>query len=349
MIGFLKKKANIPPQDLHERIESRVHGIVQGLANVQVQITDDTSVIIVLDVPADQGEALTYLRDQVQQEIETLDNTLNVQVVITAEATAAKTKPAKPAPQPPPPEMMAHVKKVILVASGKGGVGKSTVAANIAVELARQGKSTGLLDADIYGPSQPRMMGISGQKPNGEQGRVVPIDAHGVKVMSIGLMIPEEDALVWRGPIVQKALMQLTRDTVWGTAENPLDVLIIDMPPGTGDVQLTLAQKVPVSSAVIVSTPQDIALIDARKGIEMFRKVNIPILGVVENMSTHICSNCGHEEHIFGHGGAREEAEKLNVPFLGEIPLSADIRFKADAGIPVEDHFQKLVETLLKT
>lgn len=234
---------------------------------------------------------------------------------------------------PPAPEraILPEVKHVIAVASGKGGVGKSTVAVNLACALARRGLKTGLLDADIYGPSVPRMMGVKDSKPEISPDRYfIPVEAHGVKTMSVGFLVPEEEAMVWRGPMIQKALFQMLRDVKWGA----LDVLVIDMPPGTGDAQLTLAQKAKLSGAVIVSTPQDIALIDARRGVEMFKKVNVPVLGVIENMSTHVCTNCGHEEHIFGHGGAKAEAEKLGVAFLGEIPLSLDLRIASDEGKP---------------
>ena len=247
------------------------------------------------------------------------------------------------------PKLDLPIKNIIAVASGKGGVGKSTVALNLAVALAQRGQSVGLLDADIYGPSVPKMSGLEGQRPQqNDAGKLVPLSAHGLKIMSIGFMLQKDAPLVWRGPMVQTAVYQMLRDVAWGTREKPLDVLIVDMPPGTGDAQLTLAQKVPVSGAVIVSTPQDIALIDARKAVAMFRKVNVEILGVIENMSTHICSKCGHEEHIFGHGGARKEAERLGVPFLGEIPLDAEIRKNSDEGRPVtEDVFKKIVQSVI--
>ena len=223
------------------------------------------------------------------------------------------------------------VKNVVAVASGKGGVGKSTVAANLALAWALQGARVGLLDADIYGPSQPRMMGVRGERPVTRDGKTLePLRAHGLEVMSIGFLIDEEQPMVWRGPMVTQALNQLIGDTHWGE----LDYLVIDMPPGTGDIQLTLSQRVPVSGAVIVTTPQDIALLDARKGLRMFEKVSVPVLGVVENMSTHVCSQCGHEEHIFGAGGGARMAAQYGVELLGELPLDIHIREQADSGNP---------------
>jgi ATP-binding protein involved in chromosome partitioning len=223
------------------------------------------------------------------------------------------------------------IRNVIAVASGKGGVGKSTTAVNLALGLALEGARVGLLDADIYGPSQPRMMGLQGERPASRDGkRLEPLEAHGVKVMSIGFLIEEEQPMVWRGPMVTQALSQLLGDTNWGE----LDYLVVDMPPGTGDIQLTLAQRVPVSGAVIVTTPQDIALLDARKGLRMFQKVSIPVLGVVENMSTHVCSKCGHEESIFGAGGGVRMAEQYGVSLLGALPLDIRIREETDAGRP---------------
>ena len=224
------------------------------------------------------------------------------------------------------------IKNIVAVASGKGGVGKSTVAANLAVAWALQGARVGVLDADIYGPSQPRLFGLTGQRPVTRDGKSLqPLAAHGVEVMSIGFLIDEEQPMVWRGPMVTQALTQLLGDTQWSA----LDYLVIDMPPGTGDTQLTLSQRVPVSGAVIVTTPQDIALIDARKGLRMFEKVAVPVLGVVENMSTHICSQCGHEEHVFGSGGGASLASQYQVPLLGELPLELRIREFSDAGQPI--------------
>ncbi len=224
-----------------------------------------------------------------------------------------------------------NIRNVIAVASGKGGVGKSTVAVNLALALVADGATVGLLDADIYGPSQPTMVGLVGEQPKSEDGKsMTPLDALGLQVMSIGFLVDQDQPMVWRGPMVTSALNQLLQQTLW----RDLDYLIVDMPPGTGDIQLTLSQQVPVAGALIVTTPQDIAAIDARKGLAMFRKVSIPILGVIENMSTHICSSCGHAESIFGEGGAARMAEDFDVALLGQIPLHAKIREQTDAGHP---------------
>ena len=262
-----------------------------------------------------------------------------VSVVLTAHG------PAAPQQKTPPPDLkigrhptpeqgrqkVSGVDRIIAVASGKGGVGKSTVSSNLAVALARQGRRVGLLDADIYGPSQPRMMGVS-KRPGSPDGKtIVPLQAHGVTMMSIGLMVDPAKAVVWRGPMLMGALQQMLGQVQWGR----LDVLIVDLPPGTGDVQLTLCQRSHVTGALVVSTPQDVALLDARKAIDMFGTLSTPVLGLIENMSTYVCPNCGHEEHIFGHGGVRAEAEKLGVPFLGELPISLNVRLAGDAGVPV--------------
>jgi ATP-binding protein involved in chromosome partitioning len=224
-----------------------------------------------------------------------------------------------------------QIKNVVAVASGKGGVGKSTVAVNLALAWAAQGARVGLLDADIYGPSQPLMLGLEGQKPTSpDNKRIHPLPAHGIVAMSIGFLVEADKALVWRGPMVTSALTQLLSETIWGS----LDYLVVDMPPGTGDIQLTLAQRVPVAGAVIVTTPQDIALADARKGLKMFEQVAVPVLGIVENMSVHVCSNCGHTEHIFGSGGGAKMAAQYGVALLGELPLDAHIREEADGGRP---------------
>lgn len=244
---------------------------------------------------------------------------VNVSYKIVAHAVQGTLKPLK------------GVKNIVAVASGKGGVGKSTTAANLALALAQEGARVGLLDADIYGPSMPQMMGLVGQQPESDDGKTMhPLKAHGVQTMSIGFMIDVDSPMVWRGPMVTQALEQLLNQTNW----DDLDYLVVDMPPGTGDTQLTLAQKVPVTGAIIVTTPQDIALIDARKGLKMFEKVGIPILGLVENMSIHICSKCGHEEHIFGHGGGEQMCKDYETEFLGALPLELAIREMADSGKP---------------
>ncbi|MBK7469413.1 MAG: iron-sulfur cluster carrier protein ApbC [Betaproteobacteria bacterium] len=227
-------------------------------------------------------------------------------------------------------KLMPAVKNIIAIASGKGGVGKSTTAVNLALALAAEGAQVGILDADIYGPSQPTMLGVSGRPESADGKTLEPLEAYGLQAMSIGFLIDTETPMVWRGPMVTQALEQLLRDTNW----RELDYLIIDMPPGTGDIQLTLAQKVPVTGAVIVTTPQDIALLDARRGLKMFEKVGVPIVGIVENMAVHICSNCGHVEHIFGQGGGESMCRDYNVPFLGALPLDVKIREQADSGRP---------------
>ncbi len=223
-----------------------------------------------------------------------------------------------------------NVKNIIVVASGKGGVGKSTVSANLALALQAEGAKVGVLDADIYGPSQPRMLGVGGRPESPDGKHITPMQAHGLAVMSIGFLVEEDTPMIWRGPMVTQAMMQLLTDTQW----EQLDYLIVDLPPGTGDIQLTLSQKVPVAGAVIVTTPQDIALLDARKALKMFRKVEVPVLGIVENMATHVCSNCGHEEHIFGEGGGARMAAQYGVPYLGSLPLDIRIREQADGGTP---------------
>ena len=246
----------------------------------------------------------------------------HVSVVLTAHKAAAPVAEGEA-------KLLADVPVVIAVASGKGGVGKSTVAVNLAVALAQTGLRVGLVDADIHGPSLPRMLGIKG-KPALRDKTMIPMEAHGVRCMSIGFLVPEDQAMIWRGPMVMGALQQILGQTDWGV----LDVMVVDMPPGTGDVQLTMSQKVKLAGAVIVSTPQDIALLDARRGVAMFQKVGVPILGVVENMSFFQCPHCGERTDLFGHGGARDEAAKLGVPFLGAVPLLLDVRTAGDAGRP---------------
>lgn len=280
---------------------------------------------VVLEAEAAQLQAMEPVRQQVEDGLKSLPGISRVQVVVTA---------AKPAPQAKPQQrpVAPGVKAIIAVASGKGGVGKSTVATNLAAAALANGLTVGLLDADIYGPSQPTLLGIdSGVPPLDEQRLMIPPVAHGIKVMSMGFMVDPSRALVWRGPMVHSAINQMLRDVAWGE----LDLLIVDMPPGTGDAQLSLAQNARLSGAVIVSTPQDLALADARRAVAMFRQVNVPVLGLIENMSLYHCPNCGHEAHIFGHGGAKAEAEKLGIPFLGELALDRAVRVASDEGMPL--------------
>ena len=262
----------------------------------------------------------------------------SVSVVLTAHGPAATQQKSPPdlkiGRHPTPqagPAPVSGVDRIIAVASGKGGVGKSTVSSNLAVALARQGRRVGLLDADIYGPSQPRMMGVSKRPASPDGKTIIPLQAHGVTMMSIGLMVDPAKAVVWRGPMLMGALQQMLGQVEWGR----LDVLIVDLPPGTGDVQLTLCQKTQMTGALVVSTPQDVALLDARKAIDMFATLKTPVLGLIENMSTYVCPECGHEAHIFGHGGVRAEAEALCIPFLGALPLSLEVRIAGDGGTPI--------------
>lgn len=303
-------------------------------------------VVFVLEVDASEGAALEPLRQQAEAAVKKVDGIGKVDAILSAQREAAPD----PHGMNKNPRLDLPIKHIIAVGSGKGGVGKSTVSFNLATSLASKGLKVALLDADIYGPSVPRLAGINGQKPTtNEAGKLIPLEAHGIKLMSMGFLVEEEKAMIWRGPMVQTAFYQMLRDVDWTGGQGDLDVLVIDLPPGTGDVQLTLAQKVPVSGAVIVSTPQDLALIDARKAIAMFEKTGVRVYGVVENMSTYICANCGHEEHIFGHGGAKAEAEKHGVDFLGEIPLNAAIRSDSDTGRN-SDHpaFAAVAENVLK-
>lgn len=303
-----------------------------------IHINADNDVQFALVVDPARGAALEGLRQQAERAVASLKGAGKVRAVLTAERAVPEVKAGSSDPHgmaKNPRLDGLPVKTMIAVGSGKGGVGKSTVAFNIAHAFAKSGLRTGLLDADIYGPSVPMLSGINPGKPGLKDGLLIPHEAHGIKLMSMGFLNDTEQALIWRGPMVQTAIYQMFRDVLWGTADAPLDMLVIDLPPGTGDAQLTLAQKVPLNGAIIVSTPQDLALIDARKAVQMFEKTHVPVLGLIENMSTYICENCGHEAHIFGHGGAEAEAGKLNIPFLGAIPLNAEIRRKSDAGEPL--------------
>ncbi|HEY0905892.1 MAG TPA: iron-sulfur cluster carrier protein ApbC, partial [Methylophilus sp.] len=278
----------------------------KSIKNIQIK-GNDVSLDVVLGYPA--KSQLEVIRQQVTTALQDIAGIGSITVNVGSRIVAHSVQRGV--------NLLPNVKNVIAVASGKGGVGKSTTAANLALALAAEGATVGLLDADIYGPSQPQMLGISGRPDSSDGKSIEPMRAHGIQAMSIGFLVDTDTPMVWRGPMVTGALEQLLRDTRW----QDLDYLVIDLPPGTGDIQLTLAQKIPVTGAIIVTTPQDIALLDARKGLKMFEKVGIPILGIVENMSTHICSNCGHEEHIFGAGGGALMASDYKVDLLGSLPL----------------------------
>ena len=312
---------------------------------VRALVVDAGAVRFVIETTTpDQAKALEPVRRAAEAALKALPGVSTVGIALTAHGPAARA-PAAPhahAPGEPPslkigrhptpgPSTVPGVKRIIAVGSGKGGVGKSTVAVNLAVSLAREGWRVGLVDADIYGPSQPRMMGVT-KRPGSPDGKtMIPPVAHGVRMISIGLMLAENEAVIWRGPMLMGALQQLMTQVAWGD----LDALIIDMPPGTGDVHLTLCQKFDVTGAIVVSTPQDVALLDARKALHAFGTLKTPVLGLVENMSTYVCPNCGHEAHLFGHGGVAAEARALDLPFLGEIPLTLDVRLSGDAGTPI--------------
>ncbi|WP_297842589.1 Mrp/NBP35 family ATP-binding protein [uncultured Roseibium sp.] len=323
-----------------------LEGDIVSLGLVSDVFVSDGRVVFSITVPAERAQELEPLRQAAEKVVKEVDGVETVMVALTAERAAGGARNAapqsapKPAPQQPrrPAEEQAPakpgvpgIKHIVAVASGKGGVGKSTTTANLALAMASLGKKVGVLDADIYGPSVPRLFNVSG-RPEALSGRMLkPMEGYGIKVMSMGFMVEEETPMIWRGPMVISALTQMLREVAWGE----LDVLVVDMPPGTGDAQLTMAQQVPLAGAVIVSTPQDLALIDARKGLNMFKRVDVPVLGIVENMSYFLCPDCGGRHDIFGHGGARAEADRLNVPFLGEVPLTMKIRETSDAGTPV--------------
>ena len=322
-------------------------GMITGL------VVKEANVGFAIEVDPARGERMEPVRKQAEQAVLALKGVSSVTAVLTAHnespadgraarqetsAQQGQPQPRQSQPQQSQPQesqqqrtMAPHVTHIVAVASGKGGVGKSTTATNLALAAKRQGLRVGILDADIYGPSQPRMMGVSGKPSSPDGKRLLPMESYGVKVMSMGFLVDEETPMVWRGPMVQSAIQQMLRDVEWGE----LDLLVVDMPPGTGDAQLTLAQQVPLSGAVIITTPQDIALLDAKKGLNMFRKVDVPVLGIVENMSYFLCPHCGGRSDIFAAGGGRRESEKLGTDLLGEIPLDIVIRETSDGGEPV--------------
>lgn len=292
----------------------------------------------VIEAPTPEAaRALAGAQQRAEAALRALPGVAGVQAVITAHGPAPRAPipgvriGQHPAPHQGGPARVAGIDRIIAIGSGKGGVGKSTVSSNLAVALAREGRRVGLLDADIYGPSQPRMMGVSKRPASPDGKTILPLRAHGVTMMSIGLMLKEDEAVVWRGPMIMGALQQLITQVEWGE----LDILIVDLPPGTGDIQLTLCQRTELTGAIIVSTPQDVALLDARKALDMFRKLKTPVLGLIENMSTFVCPRCGHESQIFGHGGVAAEAVAQDLPYLAELPLDLSVRLAGDAGTPV--------------
>lgn len=321
VLAELKKVAN-----------PRGGGDIVSTGLVKAATVEDGVVRFVMEINPKDLQVMEPARAEGEALVRAMPGVSKAVGMLTAhtEAEPPDLKP-KPKQEPQGPEHVPGIKHIIAIASGKGGVGKSTVAANLACALAAEGRRVGLLDADVYGPSQPRMLGVTGRPSSPDGKMVLPLRNHGVTLMSMGLLANDEQAIVWRGPMLMGALQQMMTQVQWGE----LDVLIVDLPPGTGDVQLTLGQKFIIDGSIIVSTPQDVALIDARKGVDMFRRMDIPILGMIENMSTHICSNCGHEEHVFGHGGVVEEAAKLGVPVLAEVPLHLEIRLAGDGGAPI--------------
>ncbi len=330
ILGALRKIPLPDGGDLVARDMIRALMIENDMVRFVIEASDPT-----------QAGRLSAVRDAAEAAVKTIPGVTQVSVVLTAHSgTGPKAVPKGEPPtlkvgRHPTPQAgatpVAGVDRIIAIGSGKGGVGKSTVSSNLAVALARQGRRVGLLDADIYGPSQPRMMGVN-KRPGSPDGKtIIPLQAHGVTMMSIGLMMDPDKAIVWRGPMLMGALQQMLGQVEWGK----LDILIVDLPPGTGDVQLTLCQKTQLTGAIVVSTPQDVALLDARKALDMFKTLNTPVLGMIENMSTFHCPNCGHESHIFGQGGVAAEAARIGVPLLGTLPIDLDTRLAGDSGTPI--------------
>jgi ATP-binding protein involved in chromosome partitioning len=344
-IGFLPEFSRMP-QVTEEIIIEALKSVkdpsnnqdIISLGMVSGMVIKDGNIGFALEIDPARAEELEPVRKAAEDTVDQVPGVLSVTAVLTAHSEAGTATQQQQAPQQGQAvrggrtkDLVPGVQHIVAVASGKGGVGKSTTAVNIALALKAAGHRVGILDADIYGPSLPRMMGLTGRPESPDGKRLEPMENYGVKVMSMGFLVPEDTPMIWRGPMVMSALQQMMRDVEWGE----LDIMIVDMPPGTGDAQLSLLQDVPLAGAVIVSTPQDIALLDARKGLNMFRKVEVPVLGIVENMSYFNCPHCGERSDIFSHGGARAEAEKLGVDFLGEIPLDMEIRQTSDGGNPI--------------
>ena len=308
---------------------------IVSLGMVSGVVIRDGNVAFAIEVEPERGPRLEPLRTAAEKAVAALPEVLSVTAVLTAQTAARDRNSPHPAPVAGGRAgrgQIPGVHAIVAVASGKGGVGKSTVAANLALGLQANGLRVGVLDADIYGPSIPRMLGLSGRRPESRDGKILmPLENYGLRCMSMGFLVPEDTPMIWRGPMVTSALQQMLRGVAWGE----IDIMIVDMPPGTGDAQLTMAQQVPLAGAVIVSTPQDIALLDARKGLNMFTKVDVPVLGIVENMSYFLCPHCGGRSEIFSHGGGRQEAERLGTEFLGEVLLDISIRETSDGGTPI--------------
>lgn len=292
----------------------------------------DSNVAITLEVPVHRGASMEPIRKLAQEKVLNIKDVTSATVVVTAHENKEKTSTFETDKEDKVEKVLeSNVKRFVAIGSGKGGVGKSTTSANIAIALKLEGYKVGLLDADVYGPSQPRMLGVSGRPASVGGDMVAPLQNYGISLMSMGLLVPDDTAMIWRGPMVQSALTQMLNSVAWGD----LDVIVIDLPPGTGDIQISLAQQVNLAGAIIVSTPQDIALLDVVKALTMFQKANVPVLGMIENMSYWSCPDCGRVDHIFGEGGVKAEAKKRNIDLLGEIPISVDVRKSSDAGIPI--------------
>ena len=298
------------------------------ISNITIK---DTNVAVTLEVPVHRGAAMEPIRKLAQRTLLKIENITSATVVVTAHESKQSKLSVETDNEKIEKVLESNVKRFIAVGSGKGGVGKSTTSVNLAIALKLEGYNVGLLDADVYGPSQPRMLGVSGRPASVGGDMVAPLQNFGISLMSMGLLVPDDTAMIWRGPMVQSALTQMLNSVAWGN----LDVIVIDLPPGTGDIQISLAQQVNLAGAVIVSTPQDIALLDVVKALTMFQKANVPVLGMIENMSYWSCPDCGRVDHIFGEGGVKAEAKKRDIELLGEIPISAEVRKSSDSGIPI--------------